>query len=484
MASNPKADAALALHRFGFGPAGNTIANIASDPRGALLADLDRPNAGQVAANFLPGSADAARQIFDFQAERRAQQKLEQRAKKVADARGSTPDMAGENPAMGTDAKPDIPPKENAQAKGPLPLPRQIFLAEAQARFDAATGAEIGFAERLVWFWSNHFCVSAAKDLGMSGGYEREAIRPNILGRFADLLLAAESHPAMLFFLDNAQSIGPNSIAGLNQDKGLNENLAREIMELHTLGVRAGYSQDDVTRFAKILTGWTFIPLRGDPDRGGEFVFNRRMHEPGDQAVLGKRYPASGAEQGKAVLADLARHPATATHIATKLASYFVADHPPQPLVDRLAKAFRDSDGDLKEVSKALIAAPESWSTSRVKLKTPSLWLASTLRTTRVAVPLPRILGAQDQLGEPLWRPAAPNGFSNEEAAWLDGLSRRLDIANEFARRVPQDVDPRALLDSAFGGLVSEDTRNTIARAESRQQAMAMLMMSPEFMRS
>ena len=270
----------------------------------------------------------------------------------------------------------------------------------------------------------------------MAGAYEREAIRPHVLGKFADMLLAVESHPAMLYYLDNAQSIGPNSIAGLNRDKGLNENLARETMELHTLGVRSGYTQDDVTRFAKVLTGWTLIPLRGDPERGGEFVFNKRMHEPGDQTLLGKRYAEGGMEQGHAVLADLARHPATATHIATKLARHFIADQPPQPLIDRLTKTFRDTDGDLKEMSRALINAPESWSASRTKLKAPSVWIASALRITHVPVPLPRTLVAQEQLGEPLWRPPAPNGFSDDEASWLDGLSRRLDIANEFSRHM------------------------------------------------
>ena len=159
-----------------------------------------------------------------------------------------------------------------------------------QARIDAALHADIGFVERLVWFWSNHFCISADVVPSMAGGYEREAIRPHVLGRFADMLRAAESHPAMLFYLDNPRSIGPNSVAGLIRTTGLNENLAREILELHTLGVRSVYSQADVTSFAKVLTGWTIIPFQGNPDHGGEFVFNARMHEPGPQVVVGKTY--------------------------------------------------------------------------------------------------------------------------------------------------------------------------------------------------
>src|SRR5207253_11362187 len=224
---------------------------------------------------------------------------------------------------------------------------RPIYLEEARVRIAAALGNEIGFVERLVWFWSNHFCVSADKIRSMSGAYEREAIRPRVLGRFTDLLQAAEGHPAMLFYLDQTVSMGANSIAGINRTRGLNENLAREILELHTLGVRTGYDQDDVIRFANVFTGWTIIPAANDPVHVVEFVFNPRMHEPGPQRVLGKFYVDTGAEQGRAVLADLARHPATATHVATKLARYFCADDPPPSLVERLAKTFRDTDGDL-----------------------------------------------------------------------------------------------------------------------------------------
>ena len=209
--------------------------------------------------------------------------------------------------------------------------------------------AEIGFVERLVWFWSNHFCVSADVVHNMAGGYEREAIRPHVLGRFGDMLLAAESHPAMLIYLDNFRSIGPMSVAGLLNKTGLNENLAREILELHTLGVRTVYTQDDVYRFAKTITGWTMRPMATDPEHGNEFLFNPRLHEPGPQTILGKTYPEGGVEQGRAVLADLARHPATAAHVALKLARHFSSDEPPPALVERLSKRFLDTDGDLKE---------------------------------------------------------------------------------------------------------------------------------------
>jgi uncharacterized protein (DUF1800 family) len=472
-----KEAAALALHRFGFGPADGAIARIASDPRGALIADLERPRAGQVAAANLPSSAQAARAVFGFRAEERARRKLAQRAKKREQER----ETLAEAKATSLDAV-ELP-ESKLQPRMP-PLPARLMQDEAQARFDAATGADVGFVERLVWFWSNHFCISADKILPMAGPYEREAIRPHVLGRFADLLQAVESHPAMLFYLDNVESIGPNSIAGIDRDKGLNENLARETLELHTLGVRSGYSQSDVTNFAKVLTGWTWLPP-GEPLHGGEFVFNKLLHEPGPQTVLGKSYPDGGLEQGRAVLADLARHPATARHIADKLARHFVADEPPDALVGKLEKAFRDTDGDLKLVAKALITADESWAPRRTKLKKPSEWMISALRATGApsAVPVSRLMGAQAQLGEALWRPPAPNGFSDSEAAWIDGIPHRLDMANGFAARVANQLDPLALLDDSLGPLASAQTRQTVARAESRTQAVALLLMAPEFLR-
>jgi uncharacterized protein (DUF1800 family) len=276
--------------------------------------------------------------------------------------------------------------------------------------------------------------------------------------------------------------MGPNSVAGINRDKSLNENLAREILELHTLGVRTGYSQDDVTRFANVLTGWTWIGL-GEPNHGGEFVFVKRLHEPGEQTVIGKTYPDTGVDQGRAVLADLARHPATAGHIAHKFARYFVADNPPPSLVDRLAKNFTDTDGNLKELAKALIAAEESWTPERTKLKRPSEWLISGLRLTGAQWVVGRVMSGQALLGEPLWRPPAPNGFADDESTWIDGLSQRVDIASNFASRVADRLDPVALVETGLGPLASAETRNTVARAESRAQALALLLMAPEFLR-
>ena len=476
MARDPK-EAALALHRFRFGPRAGSIEAIAPNPRGALLAELERPNAGQIANPDLPSSAAANREVFEYNAERAAKEKRERlRREAAAQVAMQSP---GAEAAM--EAKPDAPPAGSAQPET-VPLPRQLFRNEAKARFDAAINAEFGLVERLVWFWSNHFCVNADATV-MAGGYEREAIRPHVLGHFGDMLLAVESHPAMLLYLNNEQSIGPGSVAGINRDKGLNENLAREILELHTLGVRTVYAQADVTNFAKVLTGWTILPTVSNPEHGGEFVFIRRAHEPGAQTVIGNAYTDGGVEQGRAALADLARHPATAKHVATKLSRHFIADDPPTTLVDRLTQRFLDTDGDLKEVVTALIAAPESWEPEQAKIKRPGEWIVAALRATGEPGDIVRIIRAQAALGEPLWRPPAPKGFSDDNAAWLDGLGQRLDIASAFAHREGLAIEPATVLDAALGPLASAETRRVVAGAESRPQALTLLLMAPEFQR-
>ncbi|MBV8825069.1 MAG: DUF1800 family protein [Hyphomicrobiales bacterium] len=482
MARDPKTEAALALHRFGFGPRAGSIAAIASDPRGALIAELDRPGTGRIADPDLLSGGEAARAAFNFRQERKAQ-RLAERAQR--DAAKNAP-AAAEKPAMAeatAQGEAAAKPKPNPQPG----VPQQLYLEEAKARIDAALGADLGFVERLVWFWSNHFCVSADKGpvRPLCGAYEREAVRPHVLGRFADMLVAVESHPAMLLYLDNARSIGPESIAGLKQHKGLNENLAREILELHTLGVRTVYTQDDVTNFAKVITGWSIVPPRQDPERGGEFTFNPRTHEPGPQTVIGRTYPEGGVEQGRAVLADLARHPATARHVAGKLARAFVADAPPAALIDRLTKRFLDTDGNLKELARTLVSAPEAWAAPRSKLKSPGTWFVASLRAIGITPPDIRpVIQAQNLLGEPLWRPPAPKGFADDSAAWMDGISERIDVANQLAGRVAALVDPEAAVDTALGPLASVETRQTIARAASRPQALALLLMAPEFQRS
>ena len=379
-------------------------------------------------------------------------------------------------------AKPDA-------AKRKLSMEQEIFRSEALARFQHAIAAEAGLIDRLVWFWSNHFCVSVAKSQFSrvtAGNLEREAIRPHVLGHFGEMLKAVEQHPAMLHYLDNQQSVGPNSKAGQNRKKGLNENLAREIMELHSLGVGGGYSQADVTSLARIITGWSVHGREVKNAEPGTFAFNANAHEPGDQTVLGKVYAANGIAQGEAVLSDLARHKATAKHIAFKLARHFVADVPPASLVERLSQVFLQSDGDLKAVTLALLDADEAWNAPLTKLRSPAEFLVAVARATGRNMDDPgQLLNGLNALGQPLWQPSGPNGFGDTVDTWAsaEGMKLRLDVASNLARQVKDLGNPLDVLDAVSGAAASSLTKEAIARAESKQQGFAILLMSPEFQR-
>jgi uncharacterized protein (DUF1800 family) len=290
----------------------------------------------------------------------------------------------------------------------------------------------------------------------------------------------------MLFFLDNQQSFGPDSRAGQNRNRGLNENLAREILELHTLGVGGGYTQDDVTSLARVITGWTYAGRQGQLGTPGTFVFNANAHQPGAHRVLGKTHDAAGVAQGEAVLADIARHPSTARFIAGKFARHFVTDDPPPALVVRLAEVFSRTDGDLKALAVALVDSGEAWKAPQTKMRSPYEFLVA---AGRLLAQIPndptRYLGGLNALGQPLWSPAGPNGFPDSNAAWAapEGMKLRLDVSAQIASRLADGVDPRDLLELVAADAASPETRRTIERAESRQQALALLLMSPEFQR-
>jgi uncharacterized protein (DUF1800 family) len=500
MAIGPDAKAGfVALNRFTFGARGGAyagdLARAASDPRGLLKAELMQPGIAQLDAPALPRTKAALQAMY-------GERERVRLARQSNTAQPPAPQMAGPadtDAAMAKDgagnstvpapsdsaAAPVAPPKET-KAPEP-PFEQKLLRADAHARFQRAVRAGVGFAERLVHFWSNHFCVSAAKGplaRATAGCFEREAIRPHVLGRFGAMLQAVESHPAMLIYLDNAQSFGPNSMAGLNRKRGLNENLAREILELHTLGVAGGYTQADVTALARIITGWTFSGPEGRLGEPGTFVFFANAHEPGDHTLLGKGYAAGGVKQGEAALADLARRPATARHIAGKLARHFVADEPPPRLVDRLAKVFRDTDGDLKAVAIALVDADEAWTTPLAKMRTPEQFLLAAMRAIdRMPEDPGALLGPLNVMGMPLWQPPGPNGWPDTVSAWASpkGIKSRLDVSAAIAARVKDLVNPSELLETIAGVSASGETRQAIARAESRQQGLALLLMSPEF---
>ena len=493
--------ALVALNRFGLGARGGAsgdFVNAASDPRGFVKAELDRPNGGLLEAPGLQSTPALAQTVFAYQFEivqaRNAAAKSG--APSMEAAQASPPDIAGKAAAMeATDANAAMTPPEAMQPPKPAPEPPNIiqktYRAEALARLQRAMVADCGFVERLVVFWSNHFCISANKG-GIArmwaGSFEREAIRPHVLGRFGDMLKAVEQHPAMLFFLDNQQSLGPESRAGQNRKRGLNENLAREIMELHTLGVGGGYSQDDVTSLARIITGWTYAGRLGQLGTPGTFAFNANAHQPGAQRLLGKTYDNTGVGQGEAALADLARHPSTAKFIAAKFARHFVADDPPPALVARLRDVFEKSDGDLKALALALVDSDEAWQMPMTKMRSPYEFLVAIGRLVgrgRLPEDPTRYLGGLNLLGQPLWSPAGPNGFPDSNAAWAapEGMKLRLDISAQVASRIGETIDARDLLELVAADAASTETRRTVERAESRQQALALLLMSPEFQR-
>jgi len=487
--------ALVALNRFGFGARGGAsgdLVNAASDPRGFVKAELSRPNGVLLEAPGLPATPALASVVFAYQDE--VKQAREAAAKSGAPMSEAAPAQAptdaktqGANAAMvPAEAMQPNAAKQSAQ---PLNVIQKTYRIEALARLQRAVIADCGFVERLVVFWSNHFCISASKgELARiwAGSFEREAIRPHVLGRFGEMLKAVEQHPAMLFFLDNQQSLGPDSRAGQNRKKGLNENLAREIMELHTLGVGGGYSQDDVTSLARIITGWTFVGRQAQLGAPGTFVFNANAHQPGAQRLLGKIYEDNGVAQGEAALSDIARHPSTAKFIATKFARHFVADDPPPALVARLQEVFRKSDGDLKALATALLDSDEAWRAPLTKMRSPYEFLVATGRLlARIPDDPGLYLGGLNLLGQPLWSPAGPNGFPDTNAAWAapEGMKLRLDVSAQAASRLAANIDPRDLLELVAADAASSETRQTIERAESRQQALALLLMSPEFQR-
>jgi uncharacterized protein (DUF1800 family) len=491
MARDPQG-ALVALNRFGFGARGGAsgdILNAASDPRGYVKAELSRPNAVLLELPGLQSTPALAQALFAYQLEVKTAREAAARAPtEAAPAMDTRPDAM----AMTGNTTMTVQPDAIKPAAAPPPPPnivQKVFRAESLARIQRATLAEGGFVERLVVFWSNHFCISANKGEPAriwAGSFEREAIRPFVLGKFSDMLRAVEQHPAMLFFLDNQQSIGPESKAGQHGKRGLNENLAREIMELHTLGVGGGYAQGDVTALARIITGWTFVGRDGKIGTPGSFAFNANAHEPGAQTLLGKSYDDSGVTQGEAALADIARHPSTAKFIATKFAQHFVADAPPPALVGKLEAMFKKSDGDLKAMAIALLDSDEAWKAPLTKVRTPYEYLIATGRVlARIPEDPGRYIGSLNMLGQPLWTPAGPNGFPDSNAAWAvpEGMKLRLDIAAQVSSKIADSVDARELLEIAAGDAASNETRQTIARAETRQQALALLLMSPEFQR-
>jgi uncharacterized protein (DUF1800 family) len=487
MASSTDFDAALVLSRFGLGANSSGVVSVGPKPRDALKDEIVQRFVPMPAGDELKSSQDLLVALYAFEQEQKAER---ERQPKPAAVPG--PAMTMSPPAGPMEPSPPANTAVNrvtpAKPNGPR-LPQRVFLAEVDARFNGTIRQPvIGFGERLAMFWANHFAVAVSKGQGLrvlAGAFEREAIRPHIFGRFADMLLAVETHPAMLLFLDNQQSVGPDSKAGINRKRGLNENLARETLELHTLGVDGGYTQTDVTDLARIITGWTVVGRQARLGEPGTFVFNPNAHEPGSETLLGHSYADTGIEQGRSALRDLARHPATATHIATKLARYFVADVPPPSLVQKLAATFTKTDGDLSAVYLALIGAEEAWNPKLAKVRSPLEYIVALLRATDER-PKPNVItNALNAMGQPFWSPSGPNGYSDTTDAWAssEGLSTRIDVAGLFANAAPPEADPRRVATDSFGALLSPETLQAVSRAETRNQGLAIAFLSPEFQR-
>jgi uncharacterized protein (DUF1800 family) len=467
--------AEIAVLRFGLGARPGDLAAAQAEPRAWLMAQLR--GAAPLAVNTALAPSE---QIF---AELLAAREQLQYMKRGAAAQSAAPDA-------------NVAAAFNPLRDAYLPHYRAQVLARAQS----AALTTRPFAERLVHFWTNHFAVSADKGavIGIAGTLENEAIRPHVDGRFVDLLTAVEQHPAMIAFLDNQNSVGKDSelarrAARRGQDKpkrefGFNENLAREILELHTLGVNGGYTQADVTTFAQIITGWSIGGGKGRLAGGspGQFYFRDNLHEPGPKNFLGKTYYQSGRRQGEAVLADLAVHPATARFIATKLVRHFVADDPPPAAVERVARVFIKTGGDLPRVYAALIEAPEAWDAEMRKFKTPEDFVFSTLRALSATPQKPEeVVRAFELLGQRQYTPGSPAGWPDTAKSWdgSDALLRRVLWASRVAGRYELGLDPADLALSCLGAYARPETVTALRRASSASQGLTLLLMSPEFQR-
>ena len=374
-------NALIAFNRFGLGAKPGGPEGLGANPKNRLIAELNRPDIAEIDNSGLPTYAQAcsASQLGFDEAE-------------------------------------------------------TIRSRELSARVTKQMAVEIGFVERLVMFWSNHFSMTVNKIetvRGTFGQWERDVIRRNVLGKFRTMLRGTMNHPAMIAYLDNDNSIGPNSRRGKEWGVGLNENLARELMELHTIGSGGGYTEADVTAMARILTGWSYVRgweadnrfEGGTPNNRGQFIYRQLWHEPGAITLMGKRYAPTGKDQCEAVLLDLARSPETAEHIAFKLVHHFITDEPTPAMVDPLKQAFLDTDGDLKQVALALINLPDAWSLPFEKIRTPY----------EMTIAQYRALGARYSLdngwvfSEPLyalrqmaWEAPSPKGYSDDTLTWLN----------------------------------------------------------------
>jgi uncharacterized protein (DUF1800 family) len=373
-----------------------------------------------------------------------------------------------------------------------MKLRRRVLEEATQGRLLRAIASPRQLEEVMVDFWYNHFNVFSGKgrDRFLVGNYEQQAIRPLVFGKFRSLLASTSKHPAMLFYLDNWQNTDPNSPGAKGRYKGLNENYARELMELHTLGVNGGYNQQDIITLARVLTGWGFPGNRqGNTDQSG-FYFDANRHDSSDKVFLGQTIKGGGMEEGEKALDLLAKHPATARHISYKLAQYFVADEPPTALVEQLAKRFQETDGDIKAVLTTLFLSSEFLDSKyyNAKFKTPYQYVVSALRATDTQVDNFRsVTGLLKQMGMAIYGCQTPDGYKNTQEAWLnpDAVLRRISLTTALAsgrfagKNSPVNVQQ---LSTTLGNNFSAKTMQVVA-ANPEEMKAALMLGSPEFMR-
>ncbi|MDB5820245.1 MAG: hypothetical protein JWQ11_3885 [Rhizobacter sp.] len=517
-------DASIAANRFGLGEP--SLAVVGNDPRAWLHAQVGPADAARGA-----GLPDTTQALSAALARQRALQAARQSAQ--AAERGVPQVMQGQDKPIGVLVQPaatnatatnatatNATPTRAATGMPPAATDPQVrafeelnayfrdtVLLDLRSRLSSAATSQRPLPERLVLFWSNHFTVSLTKGnvRGLVGAFEREAIRPHVASRFEDLLYASVTHPAMIQYLDNQASAGPHSRVATRaasrvvtrQDEGqrprvygINENLAREVMELHTLGVNGGYTQADVTAFAAVLTGWRQRPdaslAAGQPAAGAFYGFDPAWHEPGPKTVLGRTYP-EGPQALFMVLHDLASHPSTARFISTKLARQFVADDPPPALVDRLTERYMRTRGDLAAVMHELIDSPLAWSPEQHKLKTPEEFAISTARVLRLGDSMfeRNDIGGFQSLGQRVHYAPSPAGWPDTAEDWLgpDAVWKRVEWSARQSARLGTTLDARQLAQASLGPQLSPTSREQIARAADGPQALSLLLMSPEFQR-
>lgn len=440
--------AATALNRFGLGARPGDLAHVGGDPRGFLLAQIE----GDVP---------------------------------LAPVRGLTSSADGHHLRFAFLSRKKVSPADQALIKKAF---RQAQGTNSRLWIEHVVATQNGFAERLAMFWSNHLHVPDFEKAlqPLRGGYENDVIRAHALGRFADLVFASADHPAMLIYLDQVRSVGPRSRFGRNRNRGLNENYARELLELHTLGVHGGYSQADVAALAKLLTGWVVRSPMNHPEAAGHVSFVPNRHEPGPHAVLGRTYDGPPETLKRAVVDDLARHPSTARFIARKFAQAFVPE-PPSALIERLEASFLDTDGDLRELARTLVASDEAWGRPDDEVsafRSPISWTVAAARGFPANWKGHRLRRVMNLMGQRPWGKSAPDGWPSDGAFWFgpQALEARLKFMAENAARIRTPLSPQEHGRALFGTALGEDTFRTLGRAETREQGLTLLAMSPEFM--